>query len=344
MAATLSTLGSVTAIDAELESWSDLSSDGSWPTLLLGNGASMNIWPAFGYDSLFEKATLSVSARHIFGPVGTNFETALEYIQHARVVLQALRKPVDAVGALYDEIRDSLFNVVNDAHMEWGLLSDECATVVADALKFHSAVFTTNYDLLIYWSLMSGDRQHLQGTTDLFSGQDELRFNPGLFARTTFYYLHGAIHLWQDDDGVNGKWASREGRSLRQIASQYRPDSQIRPLFVSEGTSEEKLRTIRRSPYLSHCLNALTADAGDIVVFGHSLSIQDKHIRDALRVGHTAGRRIAFSVRPGGEAAVQRRKAELYDQFRGLQPRFFDATTHPLGNPALAVDAPTADF
>ncbi|WP_402468636.1 DUF4917 family protein [Isoptericola aurantiacus] len=325
----------MTTIDGSLENWVDVRRDGDWPTLILGNGASMSVWPDFGYDSLFEKATLSDEARLVFEHVGTNFEAALEYIHHAKVVLQALGLSVDETIALYGGVRDGLFNAVNEVHMDWSWMDDYRAVAIAEEVNQHSSVFTTNYDLLLYWAIMKSERA--QGTTDLFSGQDELRFNPGLFARTTFYYLHGAIHLWQDDEGRNGKWANRDGRSLRQIVSRYSPDSDVRPLFVSEGTSEEKLRTIRRSPYLSHCLDRLASDISDAVVFGNSLSLQDEHIRDALKNRPRAGRRIAFSVLPSIDEAVAHRKAELCDQFRGFNLRFFDASTHPLGDISLRV-------
>src|SRR5699024_1203312 len=74
---------------------------------------------------------------------------------------------------------------------------------------------------------------------------------------TRLYYLHGALHLWQDDStSTNGKWASSDGKLL-SLLEQYTTQSPRRPLFVSEGTSSAKLRTIRQSPYLSFCLKSL---------------------------------------------------------------------------------------
>src|SRR6185437_13917362 len=100
--------------------------------------------------------------------------------------------------------------------------------------------------------------------------------------RTAMYYLHGAIHLWQDDRGNNGKWTSANDGTLLSLAENYTPASSKLPLFVIEGSSKAKLQTIWRSPYLSFCLDSLRDDQVNTVVFGHSLGEQDKHIIAAL--------------------------------------------------------------
>jgi hypothetical protein len=64
---------------AELEKWSDVEDGTKWPTLLVGNGASVNLWGDFAYPSLYERAVLSAVAQAVFADLGvTNFETALE--------------------------------------------------------------------------------------------------------------------------------------------------------------------------------------------------------------------------------------------------------------------------
>ncbi|MBL0003746.1 MAG: hypothetical protein IPP00_07050 [Actinomycetales bacterium] len=42
----------VTSIHGQLADWPALADD-EWSTLLLGNGLSMNLWPGFGYKSLY---------------------------------------------------------------------------------------------------------------------------------------------------------------------------------------------------------------------------------------------------------------------------------------------------
>jgi hypothetical protein len=58
------------AVDAELMDWSNLSHQ-EWPTLLIGNGMSINLWAGFGYTSLYQSATLTQPAQAIFSELGT---------------------------------------------------------------------------------------------------------------------------------------------------------------------------------------------------------------------------------------------------------------------------------
>lgn len=70
------------------------------------------------------------------------------------------------------------------------------------------------------------------------------------------------------------------------------------PLFVSEGSPEHKLRTIRGSDYLSFALNTLATDDDNIVVFGSSLSPPDAHIVQAINKTSTTSKNVAISARP----------------------------------------------
>lgn len=108
------------------------------------------------------------------------------------------------------------------------------------------------------------------------------------------------------------------------------------PLFVSEGASKAKLRTIGRSPYLSFCLDSLRDDQENTVVFGHSLGDQDKHIIAALNKG--ASREVAVSLYPRTKDQLNiQEKARITHLLGENKLRFFDSTTHPLGDPTLTI-------
>lgn len=150
------------------------------------------------------------------------------------------------------------------------------------------------------------------------------------------YYLHGAIHLWQDDRGNNGKWTNANDGNLLMLAANYRPGSGKFPLFVSEGSSKAKLQTIGRSPYLNSCLDSLRDDQANTVVFGHSLEKQDKHIVAALNKG--AAREVAVSMYPRrDDQQIIKEKARITQFLHKNKTRFFDSTTHPLGDRSLTI-------
>lgn len=316
--------------DADLVEWDDLAAE-EWPTLLLGNGFSANLWPGFRYGSLFEQAGLGDAAEHVFRALRTdNFELALECLHHARVTLRALGEPAKKVSGLYVEVRNALFDTVRSVHVPWGEVP---RSRIARSLAGHQSVFTTNYDLSLYWSTVQPGAHDVR---DFFwSGPDHHEFDAGnarVFGTgaTRLHYLHGALHLWHDDRGVDGKWTQATGGSLLEVAQHYTPRSTRRPLFVSEGTSAMKRRRIGRSPYLRFCLRRLRRDEAPTVVFGHSLGPSDEHVATAL--GKGAPRRIAISVWPEQAAKdIRAVKARMHAALPGHDLDFFASTTHPLG-------------
>ena len=329
-------------IDPDLEDWADLASR-EWPALLVGNGLSINLWAGFRYDSLFTSATMTPEAQAIFAELGTtNFEQCLECLHHANISLRALHEPTTKVDQTYAEVRDALVETVSAAHVPWSAFPQDTHDVLANAMNSHKSVFTTSYDLSLYWSqLQTGMSVDI---IDFFWGNGH-RFDPldtevHRSSATCLYYLHGGMHLWQDDStGEDGKWTSSDGRLLDVIKSNYGPTTTRRPLFVSEGTSAAKLRTIRQSAYLTFCLEELREDDSPTVLFGQSLAEQDAHIAAALNEG--SRKRIAVSMYPSGdENAIIAEKARILRQLPGHRVTFFDSTTHPIGDTGLHIPSP----
>jgi hypothetical protein len=213
---------------------------------------------------------------------------------------------------------------------------------IAGVIQEHEAVYTTNYDLCMYWARVDAADRIMKRTVIDFFWSTGHTFDPEnveIWHGTAMYHLHGAIHLWQDDHGYNGKWTSANEGNLLSLAENYRPGASKLPLFVSEGSSEAKLQTIGRSPYLSFCLGSLRDDQENTVVFGHSLGEQDKHIVAALNKGAT--REVAVSIYPRStDQWIIQEKARITQLLGENKPRFFDSTTHPLGDPSLTTQKP----
>lgn len=321
---------------------------GGWHSLFLGNGASINISSGFAYPSLYDKADLSAAAEELFGEFGTtNFELVLQLLGDARRVGAALGSPRNGqrlIAAEYANIREALFGAVNATHVRHVEIPPSILHAVAEHLLRYRRVFTTNYDLLAYWSLMAcGQRATV---TDFFTRRGDqsqpLTFDltaPARFGgRTQLLHLHGGLHLWHDErTGTTGKWEHHHGGRLLDLDRRYREHPDRQPLLVSEGTSPDKLRAIRRSDYLSFGLRQLALDHHDIVIFGSRLGPGDRHITDAVNAG--PARRIAISLRPNtNRRRLARRMAELTDLFAERhQVLFFNAASHPLGRPTLTV-------
>jgi len=153
------------------------------------------------------------------------------------------------------------------------------------------------------------------------------------FDMTLVHYLHGGLHIYRLADGRTVKRVASSGSTLLSLLGSDFHGVDL-PLFVSEGTSTDKMRVIRSSDYLSFVYQMLGSDDGDMVVFGHGLrAAQDDHILRALQ--RHPDRRIAISMRPGPALQLVAQKTAVLQQFPHMSIRFFDSTTHPLGDPAL---------
>lgn len=321
-----------------LDDWSMYDAD-EWPTLLTGNGLSINVWDGFSYSRPYDEASLSTTAVDVFHQLGTtNFETVLEALMHTEVVLDALGRSKSSVTALYRHVRESLFDTVRGVHVPWALLPRATLRVIGRVLDSHNKIFTTNYDLLPYWALMETPgvkiADYFWGGRNTFD-PDQTEVFDGYSA---MHYLHGGVHLWQSErTGQVGKWVS-DGQGLLQLGTLYSKHSSRSPLFVSEATSRRKRRTIRRSEYLNFALDELRDDEENTVLFGSALGPQDEHVVLALRSGPR--RRIAVSLRPAKAETILAAKGRYTEMLAGNDVVFFDATSHPLGEPALRVALP----
>ena len=330
-------MSSGTSMIPDLRSWDDIKELG-WNTLLLGNGFSINISNLFSYSSLYWESVVQLGpSGKIFDGLGTtNFEEVLEALLHTELVVSALGADSTKIQNLYTQVRHALFDTIKRVHVPWCDIPNGTLSAVATALRSYDRVFTTNYDLLPYWSLVEAAPF---GFADLFLDVGNA-FNPRnteIFSgKTGLYFLHGAVHLWQDDStGATGKWTSGLNSLLERLETVYTSESLRRPLFVSEGNSEKKLRTIRRSDYLAFALEELRRDSSATVVFGHSLGSSDVHIAEALADG--TRQRFAVSVRPGPHGPSPAYMGHVLEALRGHEVYFFDSRTHPLGSPSLTV-------
>lgn len=246
----------------------------------------------------------------------------------------------------YGKIRNALVNSVQAAHTDWtDFDASGNAVKICNALRAYKFVFSTNYDLLLYWSIMSDTR----GFVDYFFGKDG---KDSLFDitdteifhwnqnSTRVLYLHGALHLAYNPLSGRVKKINHDGTS--SILDRFRTDTQLIPLFVAEGTWRDKLSAIYSSEYLSFALSQLSRNRSPVVIFGHSLNAEsDKHLIDVIKSWRDAlGNRlpIAISVFPGsGDHSIIEFKNTLMSQLDHANLTFFDSTSHPLGDAALKI-------
>ncbi|MGF0239392.1 DUF4917 family protein [Rhodococcus sp. IEGM1300] len=329
-------------VDAQLEDWNALRATVSISGLLAGNGASRAVWDDFGYDSLFENARtveekpLSQSELSVFEALQTrSFEQVLSALKITSRVNKALAVSSAAPRNRYYAIKEALINTVHAVHIPWRLVVPQTLASISQELARYQTVFTTNYDLLNYWAI----QQSPEAITDLFQGA-EPSFDLSTTAtdKTRLLYLHGGLHLVRNQDGTARKLMSTEGTLLGSFAinNTIKTLDDV-PLFVNEGASQDKLKTIRSSDYLSFCYDQLLGHGEGLCIVGHALGEQDSHIIHALR--QAKPNVVAISIYPRSKAFIQHQKRHYAKVFEGTgsELRFFDSKTHALGSPKLTV-------
>jgi hypothetical protein len=92
--------------------------------------------------------------------------------------------------------------------------------------------------------------------------------------------------LAQDFSGQESKLHTNphgDGNYLQQISQQW-SSATVTPVFVSEGTSKQKLNAIARSRYLDTVYREVLPEKKEsIVIYGWSMGENDSHILDALK-------------------------------------------------------------
>lgn len=306
-------------------------------SILLGNGASIAVHDGFMYRSLkaraLELGTITDALANVFAFFGTeDFEFVLRILWHAQNVNAALGTHEIRTAKAYADVRRSLIETVRDIHppaQDVGFPIE----YISIFLKQFKHVFSLNYDLTTYWAMMAGQqRPDGHAFKDCFvHGQfdnDWRRFSKPIgrqHACTTVFYPHGNLALFKDRVEQEGKISSAPGQNLLDTILEKWEAGLYIPLFVSEGTSAQKARSIGSSNYLNTILRAILPTIEDsLVVYGWGFGEHDAHILKALSESNIE--RIAVSVYRQDQAYCDHVAAKIGHAFSGrVTLEFFDA-------------------
>ena len=328
-------------LDGTLLHWDDVAEEEKWEVLLVGNGLSINIWPDFGYSSLFEYARddggLAKADLALFDRT-PNFELVLGDLSTAIRVSEAIGQDPAPFERRYRRIQRALGHAIRQVHLARTQVSDVALTAIRDELLEYEWIFTTSYDLIVYWAMGRGPNDSFPPFIDHFKYGGKCLFRPGRTdvheSEIPVYFLHGALHLVVGETG--GTWKLKRTLMqtlLDQFGQPIEDDPRARPLLVTEGSARDKLRSIEGNDYLSHALGRFEELDLPLVVFGSSLSGTDQHLLDAIN--KNPDRPVAISMMPAAKRELATRQADIYGRLETESLLFYDATTHPLGDPNL---------
>jgi len=275
--------------------------------LLLGNGFSIACRAdIFHYGSLYDQADFSGAPEieSVFEALGTkDFESVIRTLESAATILPAYLTDGGAAPTKMLEhatmLKEILVQTIagNHPHIPSDIPEEKfwaCRRFLAHFLSGDKAgcVFTLNYDLLLYWTLMHddlpfGDPVDLAKNDGFGNDEDEPDADYVVWQGETnahsasVMFLHGALHLFDSGkDLLKYTWV-RKGVPLIEQARAALASNKF-PLFVAEGTSAQKKDKIRHNAYLYQGLKQLTSNVIQgkhcWFIFGHSLAANDDHI------------------------------------------------------------------
>jgi hypothetical protein len=244
----------------------------------------------------------------------------------------------------FREVQAALGRTVRRVHLEWSEVPDETLALIKASLGDYGAVFSTSYDLLVYWAIVHGDDYNQFCDCFWANGRNEFDAeNCAVWSgNTPVYYVHGALHLVVDGSGATRKLVKEDGRLLDQFGKPIEDDPEARPLLISEGSPRDKLRAVEGNEYLAHVYDKLKEVAGPLLVFGHSLGEQDQHLIEAINANPK--RPVAVSMTGKDVELLREEQSRIWGKLRTADVYFYDASSHPLGLPELRVCAPRKHF
>lgn len=257
--------------------------------ILLGNGFSKSYFGEFGYTTLFDAIKDKKENKRIkkvFQKYGnSNFEGVLRLLQDSAWLLPIYGLDNAEVKDDYEKVKTALSDAIVKVHPKHtGVMPNEKKLNCLNFLSFFDDVFTVNYDLLLYWVIMTQERSEKFG--DYFTREDDTpeeycEFVGNSTVPKHIYFLHGALHLFQERNStIKIVWGEKT-----PLVSQIKVlmDKGKYPLVVAEGDSSAKVNQIKGNPYLKHSFDKFKVVQGHLFTFGFSMSEQDDHILEVVK-------------------------------------------------------------
>lgn len=280
--------------------------------LLLGNGFSMAYDPdIFCYNALhdFISKLEDKDLSTILGVIETkNFEVIMQYLDTCSALIDAfggdpsLKKRIDAAS---ERLKTSLLDAVQALHPEHVFTvpekeSEACSRFLKLFCDQGGSIFSTNYDLLLYWVLMrnsiighgDGFGRELENPEEYLPAEEQV-WSELIWGKhreeQNVFYVHGALPLFDTGVDVVKEEYDSQNYLLERISA--RMEQGEYPIFVTAGDGRQKLSHIMHNRYLTYCYDTLCGMTGSLVAFGFNFGPNDEHIIGAINRAAKHGRK-----------------------------------------------------
>jgi hypothetical protein len=318
--------------------------------LLMGNGFSIAYdHSIFSYNALstFIERTENELLKRLFNVVNTkNFEEIMQQLDIFAKFIDVFGMDSsfsEKINGMADILKESLIEAVELLHPEYVFKIPEkkstaCSKFLEYYLSNNGFVFSSNYDLLLYWVLMrnnspnciDGFGREIENETDEYVPEEEIEYSELRWGKhkadQTIFYLHGALPLF--DTGTEIIKEEYKGDFLLKRIEERMQNKEY-PVFVTAGNAREKLRHITHNKYLAFCYDKLCSITGSLVTIGFSFGDNDTHIIDAINKAaksRTGGMLLSLYVGVFSDDDLQHMK-EIEDKFKCKKIHYFNAKT-----------------
>jgi len=287
--------------------------------LLLGNGFSIACRPdIFVYRRLLEKANFDLVPKRLrkaFDILETvDFEEVIRALKYLAKLIELYLDDSSELKKIIEEeseiLKDILVKTIASSHPDRpNDISRDEYQHCKQFLQHFERIFTLNYDLLLYWTLMQEDIIPNLRCDDGFRKPEDkdaeyVTWEPENTYSQNIYYLHGALHIFDAGSEIQKyTWIDTGIPLMEQIRDAL--EKNYFPLFVAEGTSEEKLTRIKHSDYLSKAYRSFIPIRGALFIYGHSLSDNDNHILRLIEIGKISQLYVSIYGNPEDENNIK---------------------------------------
>ena len=320
--------------------------------LLVGNGFSMAYdHGIFSYNALhnFIMKLDDDDLSKILGVIETrNFEVIMQQLDNFSALIAAfggdskLKKRIDTART---KLKKSLLDAVKALHPEHVFkIPEERSKACSDFLKIFldsdGNIYSTNYDLLLYWVLIrnsianhgDGCGRELENADEFVQGDDQI-WSELIWGKNRdtqkMFYLHGALPFFDTGVAIIKEEYDSHNYILQKISA--RMDNGEYPIFVTAGDGQQKLKHIMHNRYLTYCYESLCEAEGSLVTFGFNFGPSDDHIIKAI---NKAARRKApnklWSIYIGVYSDEDKKNIERIEGKFKCKVHIYDAKTAPV--------------
>lgn len=283
--------------------------------LLLGNGFSIAYkYDIFTYNSLLDETDFSKipEVLEVFNKLNAiDFEAIIKALEESSLIISVYSDDKSLEVKLKqhsNKLKTALIKTLASRHPEAPYKVEEAQYINVRNFLSHfigmeedGNVYTLNYDLLLYWAIMHEENNIGLKSIELKKGDgfgkeegnldaDYVVWHGETSAHTSqrIHYLHGALHLFDSGKELKKFTWINTGRKLIEQAREAM-DKNMYPLFVAEGTSEQKLTKIKHNAFLYHSYKSFFGMMNQVknclFIYGHSLAVNDMHILNKISIG-----------------------------------------------------------